>query len=133
MFMANLCFVFSLEIRIHFHFGTLLLFLSYLVEIRVKLFLRDCNGTWTHYKLITYHCCWCCLCFFLSFFFFFWFSNCVNIKLLIIIFLYGCYNVLLTINGLIQLLILRLYFLKMVTGKCNQNISIFLENVYWSY
>ena len=34
-----------------------------------------------------------------------------------------------TIDGLIQLLILFKYSLKMVTGNCDQKVSIFLYNV----
>ena len=34
-----------------------------------------------------------------------------------------------TINGFIQLSFLIVYSLKMVNGKCNGNISIFLQHV----
>ena len=49
----------------------------------------------------------------------------INFKLLIFKDLYGCYSRMVTMNGYIQRSFLLVYSLKMVTGKYNQNISIF--------
>ena len=54
------------------------------------------------------------------------YSKNVNFKLLIIKLLYGCYGDMFTINGFIHLSFLLVYSLKMVTGNCNRNESIFL-------
>ena len=54
------------------------------------------------------------------------YSKNINFKLLMIKLLHGCYSDMFRINGFIQLFILLVYSLKMVTGKCNGNISIFL-------
>ena len=51
------------------------------------------------------------------------YSKSINLKLLIIKLLYGCYNNMFKINGFIQRLLV--YSLKMVTEKLNQNISLF--------
>ena len=50
----------------------------------------------------------------------------INFKLLIINLSCGCYSGMFTINGFIQLSFLLVYSLKMVTEKCNGNVSIFL-------
>ena len=106
-------------------------------EIRITKFQGNLRGS--PWKLLKNYVIWRGMIH--SFFFFFviimllvllwvgYYPNNINFKLLIIKHLYGCYNDMFTINGFIQLSFVLAYSLKMVIGKWNRNISIFLQYI----